>query len=107
MDRALSTLERMESQLSVLSGRMDTLEGEQNAISNSLLRIEDRVAEVPAPLGTGKVIPAWEPGTNVDEGRRMFATRMSERFGIIGQLMGSEMFTEDMMANWARACRTG
>ena len=108
MNQTLSGVENVDARIDDLSARLGGIERQQDAIVSTLARIEARMGEtVGLPSQTGKIIPQWDPGVSVEEARDMFASCMSERFGIIGQLMGSEMFSEDMLSGFGEGVPDG
>ncbi len=64
----------------------------ENRIDDLASQVDDLKSDV-STQGTG--LPKWEQGTSAEEGRALLGSCISGRLGILGELLGAEMFSDD------------
>ena len=108
LDAVEVRINRLASQVDELEKRIDTNDERMRTyiateINKQLSTVEGRIDDLAGQVGdfdssisiqeTG--LPKWKQGTSVEEGRALLGSCISGRLGVLGELLGAEMFSDD------------
>ena len=94
-------VEDIEEQIDTNDERMRTyiateIHRQKVAIESRIDDLAGQVDDFESGLSTeGSGLPKWKQGTTAEEGRAQLSSCMASRFGILGELMGTEMFSDE------------
>ena len=100
-DDLVEQVSKLEEQIDANDERMRTfitteIHRQLGAIESRIDDLASQVDDFESGLSTeGSDLPKWKQGTTAEEGRAQLSTCMASRFGVLGELMGTELFSDE------------